>query len=212
VAAGAWARRLWLDDFGYRDRHRPQSTTQQCDRHCLLRQCCELGGVSMLVPAGELGNMSAMSVLRLLLLLSTLSMAMSSSGNHPRLPQMVQLCLHDEKEVDQLIGLLEQAASENGLKFVNRSAANQLELSRLKKDPGYRVISISASRPDGLGLAAGNLSLGAYEMAIGFTHGANAEESAAFIRGVMNLLNSKWVVRPVAEGQGAMKSTDCGVK
>lgn len=166
----------------------------------------------MLVPPGGIADMSAMSVLRLLLLLSALSMSMSCSGNHPRPPQMVQLCLHGEKEVDQLIGLLEQAASENGLKFVNRSAASQLELSRLKKDPGYRVISISASGPDGLGLAAGNLSLGAHGMAIGFSHGANAEESAAFIRSVMNLLSSKWVVRPVAEGQGAMKSTDCGAK
>lgn len=125
---------------------------------------------------------------------------------------MVQLCLNDEKEVDQLIGVLEQAASENGLKFVDRSAGSQRDLSRLKMDPGYRVIDISASRQDGMGLAAGNLSLGAKEMAIGFTRGVNAEESAAFTRGVINLLNSKWVVRPVPEGQGAMKSTDCGAK
>jgi hypothetical protein len=122
---------------------------------------------------------------------------------------MVQLCLHGEQDIDPMMDLLEQAASEHGLKFVDRSAASQLELSRLRKDPGYRVISLSASRPDGLGLAAGNLSLGAKEMAIGFTHGANAAESAAFVRGVIDRLDAKWVVRPVAQGQGAMKSADC---
>jgi hypothetical protein len=152
--------------------------------------------------------MSAMALPRLLLLVSTLSMVMSCSG-HPTPPHMVQLCLHDEKDVDQVVGLLEQAASENGLTFVDRSAASQRELGRLNQDPGYRIISISASRPDGLGLAGGNLSLGANEMAIGFTQGADARESAAFVRGVIDRLDSKWVVRPVAEGQGAMKSPDC---
>jgi hypothetical protein len=125
---------------------------------------------------------------------------------------MVQLCLHDEKEVDEMIGLLEHAASESGMKFVDRSAASQLELARLGKDPGYRVITISATNPDGLGLAAGNLGLGSREMAIGFTHGAKADESADFIRDVTNRLNSRWAVRHVADGHGAMKSGDCGAK
>lgn len=156
--------------------------------------------------------MSTVSILRLLLLLLALSVSISCSNSHPNPPQMVQLCLHDEKEVDQLIDLLGRIASENGLKFVNRSVASQLELSRLKREPDYRVISVSASRADGLGLAAGNFSLGAHEMAIGFTHGANVEESSTFVRDAIALLSTKWVVHPIPEGQGAMKSTDCDLR
>lgn len=151
--------------------------------------------------------MSARSALGVLLLLTTCSMAVSCGGGSGT-AQMVQMCLHAEEDVDHLVGLLEQAASAHGLKFINRSKASQLELASLGKDPGYRVVTVSASRQDGLGLAAGNLSLGAQEVAVGFTNGADSQESAAFIRGVADLLRSKWVVRPVADGQGAVKS-DC---
>lgn len=153
--------------------------------------------------------MNSALALRVILALSTVAMASSCAGTPPSPPQMVQLCLRDESEVEQLVDLLESTASGNGMTFVDRSSASQLELRRLKKDPGYRVISISASRPDGLGLAAGNLGLGAYEMAIGFTQGSNAQTSAAFVDKVMASLKSKWDVRLVASGKGAMKSTAC---
>ena len=155
--------------------------------------------------------MNAMSALKVMLLLSALSVSLGCSSNRPESPQMVQFCLRDG-DVDRLIDLLRQVASENGLNFVNLSSASQRDLSRLKMDPGYRVIDISASRRDGLGLAAGNLGLGAHEIAVGFTKGANAQESAKFIQNVMNMLESRWDVRSVVEGQGAMKSPECGAE
>jgi len=153
--------------------------------------------------------MNIASYLRLMLLLLMLLVSSSCVNNSVNPSQMVQFCLGDENDVDKLIDLLERAASANDMKFINRSSASQLELSRLKKDPGYRVINISASRSDGLGFAAGNLGLGAHEIAIGFTNGTSTEESTKFVQSIMNILRSRWSVRPIAEGHGAMKSSEC---
>jgi len=151
--------------------------------------------------------MSVTSTLRLLLMLSTFTITSSCVGEHAGL--LVQMCLRDDRDVDALIDLVMQSASRNGMEFFDRSAASQRELATLGKDPGYRLVIVSASRSDGLGVAAMNLGLSANEMAIAFTPGANAEGSAAFIQSVMNQLQARWNVRTVPAGRGAMKSAHC---
>jgi hypothetical protein len=122
---------------------------------------------------------------------------------------MVQLCFDDERGVDELIGILEKIASDNSLGVVDRSSGIHRELRTLGMDPGYRVIGISVTGEDGVGLAAGNLSLGPYQAVVGFTQGADVEASEAFAKDAIATLEGKWKLRPVASGQGASKLPDC---
>jgi len=122
---------------------------------------------------------------------------------------MVQLCFDDERGVDELIGILEKIASDNSLGVVDRSSGIHRELRTLGMDPGYRAIGISVTGEDGVGLAAGNLSLGPYQAVVGFTQGADAEASEAFAKDAIATLEGKWKLRPVASGQGASKLPDC---
>lgn len=144
------------------------------------------------------------------LLLSGAAFSMSGCTNDSaQRPQMVQLCVRDDRDADSLIAILERVARENEMNFIDRSRQSHQELIRLGKDPGYRVINVSASRLDGLGVAAGNLGLGPNEVAIGITGSSNPAERDALVQALMNELKSKWEVRNVPAGQGAMPSEKC---
>lgn len=143
-------------------------------------------------------------------LLSGAAFSMGGCTNDSaQLPQMVQLCVRDDGDADSLIAILERVARENQMNFIDRSRQSHQELIRLGKDPGYRVINVSASRLDGLGVAAGNLGLGPNEVAIGITGSSNPAERGSLVQALMNELKSKWEVRNVPAGQGAMPSEKC---
>ena len=145
---------------------------------------------------------------RTLIVLSVLVLALSCAKNDVG-PRIAQLCFDDERGVDELIGVLEKIASDNSLGFADRSSGIQRELRTLGMDPGYRVIGISVTGEDGVGLAAGNLSLGPYQAVVGFTQGADADASEAFAKNAIAALEAKWTLRQVANGQGAFKLPDC---
>lgn len=144
------------------------------------------------------------------LLMSGAAFSMSGCTNDStQLPQMVQLCVRNDSDTDSLIAIIERVARENKMNFIDRSRQSHQELIRLGKDPGYTVINVSASRLDGLGVAAGNLGLGPNEVAIGITDGSNPAERDTLVQALMNELKSKWEVRNVPAGQGAMPSEKC---
>lgn len=146
----------------------------------------------------------------LTLLMSGAAFSMSGCTNDSaQIPQMVQLCVRDDSDTDSLVAVIERVARENEMNFIDRSLQSHQELIRLGKDPGYRVINVSASRPDGLGVAAGNLGLGPNEVAIGITDGSSPAERDTLVRALMNELKSKWEVHNVPAGQGAMPSEKC---
>lgn len=143
------------------------------------------------------------------LLLSGAAFSMSGCTNAPAQPsQMVQLCVRDDSDTDSLIAVIEEVARRNKMTFVDRSRQSHQELIRLG-NPGYRVINVSASRPNGLGIAAGNLGLGPNEMAIGVASGPSTAEADTLVQALMNGLKDKWEVRKVPAGQGAMPSEEC---
>lgn len=129
-------------------------------------------------------------------------------NNSAQPPQMLQVCLRND-DADSLIAILERVARENDMTFVDRSRQSRQELSRLGKDPGYRVINLSASRLDGLGVAAGNLGLGAHEIAIGVTNGSEPNDGKVLFHALMAELKSKWQVSVVPAGRGAVPSGKC---
>ena len=153
--------------------------------------------------------MNWVSGYRKLFVFPILFLALSCARSHHVGPSMLQLCFDDERGIDELIGVLEEIASDNSLGFVDRSSGIQREMRTLGMDPGYRVIGISVTGEDGVGLAAGNLSLGPYQAVVGFTQGADAEASEAFAKDAIATLEGKWKLRPVASGQGASKLPDC---
>lgn len=150
---------------------------------------------------------NASKVVFLAILVGAVLSACTNSSTNP--PQMFQVCIDDENDVDSLIALVEQLALSNDMNVVDRSQKSNTELTTLRQHPGYSVISVSASRPDGLGIAVGNLGLGANEVTIGITQGAHAEDSGVLIKSLLGELQHRWEVRPVPVGKGAEPSSVC---
>ena len=144
------------------------------------------------------------------LLLSGAAFTMSGCTNDAaQRPRMLQLCVRDDSDTGTLMAVLEGVAREQHMHFIDRSRQSQEELARLGRDPGYRIVNVSASRPDGLGIAAGNLGLGPNEIAIGTAGNSNPAEQEALMEVLRNAFEGKWEVRNVPVGQGAMPSGQC---
>lgn len=139
----------------------------------------------------------------------TLCLLSACLSQNAQPPKMFQVCLGADRDVDLFLGNLESLARKNKMTFVNRSLQSHQELIRLGKDPGYRVINVSASRSDGLGVAAGNLGLGAHEMAVGVTNGSDPKASADFVHALIEELENSSAVHTVPTGQGALPSGKC---
>lgn len=144
------------------------------------------------------------------ILMSVAAFSMSGCTNDSaQPPQMVQLCVRNDSDTDSLIAVIERVARENKMNSIDRSHQSHQEIIRLGEDPGYRVINVSASRLDGLGVAAGNFGLGPNEVAIGITDGSSPAEKDALVKALISELKTKWEVRDVPAGRGAMPSEKC---
>lgn len=150
---------------------------------------------------------NASRALLLVILVGAMLSGCINSSTNPS--QMLQLCLDDENDGDSLIFIVKQLALSNDMEIVDRSQQSNIELTTLRQHPGYSVISVSASRSDGLGIAVGNLGLGANEVAIGITQGAHAQDSALLMKSLLNELQNRWDVRAVPVGKGAEPSSVC---
>lgn len=132
------------------------------------------------------------------------------TGKRPFL--IVEVCLNDEKGLEQFTDLMRSIAQSEHLKFIDGSAETQHDLTMLKANKNARAINLDIEREDGLGVGAGNLGLPTYQVALGFSEGSNSLESRKFADMVIGELKKKWNVEDVPSGQGAQPMKACGLQ
>jgi len=125
---------------------------------------------------------------------------------------MVQLCLHDQKNVLLFKDTMKSLSESEGMEYGDNSAATEKELIATKLKQSYPFINIAGTRADGVGWGAGNLGLSAYEVAVGFSDGSNPAEAHRFAGMVIGKLKERWHVYYVPPGQGAFPLKHCTSK
>ena len=75
--------------------------------------------------------------MRLLMMAMLLAMLPACQGEHPFL--LLQVCLNDDKNVEQFVDLMKSVSDEEQMTYVDRSADSQEELSDLDAGPGYQI-------------------------------------------------------------------------
>ena len=134
------------------------------------------------------------------------------SGERPF--SSVEVCLGNEKNLSLFTDLMRSIAQTEKMKFVEGSAQTQKELESIGKTihevkPTGKVVNLGVEREDGMGLTAGNLGLPKYQVAIGFSEGANSREAHEFADRVIGKLRSRWPVEIVTSGRGAQGMKNC---
>lgn len=151
----------------------------------------------------------------LVAILLLLGVASCESGERPF--RMVQLCLADTHELDELKTIVRSVAASNGLTFHDRSADAEAELEGLAKtSKGLRVahptLIISARAPDGrMGFGATNFPEAASQVVVGFSKGDDATTARSLSDAVVETLSKRWRIHEVAKvaETGAFPLKDC---
>jgi hypothetical protein len=128
--------------------------------------------------------------------------------------QVVQLCVHDRDGATQLIGDLRELAKSMHMEFFDSGAITEKDLASIgyrgrEREDGSEMISIGLLRRDGLGIGGGNLGLPGYQVALGFSKGADEAESRRFAGEVINRLERQWHVEVLPPGSPATPMNDC---
>ena len=134
-------------------------------------------------------------------------------GKRPFL--IAQMCLPTEQEVTIFTQQLQQIAMSEGAKFVDDSRNTEKYLrdvgnANVDKMIGRHIINMGIERGHGIGLMAGNLSLG-HGVAIGFSEGSDPSEAHKFSDRVLNQLGQHWHVEfvPNPADSGASPMANC---
>jgi len=127
----------------------------------------------------------------------------------------VQVCLVDESGADQFVEVMREAASVEGLRFVDRSSSTERELSSIRNDGLVRLdnvptINVGIEGENGLGVTAGNLGLPSNQVALGFTAGSNVANARRLSDRLVRMLSQRWHVETIPQGRGAFPMRSCG--
>jgi hypothetical protein len=127
----------------------------------------------------------------------------------------VQTCVADQQGVAELKDMMRSTAQSEGLQFIDNSAQQASALKdvgadkALKRDVS-RAIDVHIEGKDGLGVTAGNLGLPPYQVALGFTEGADPAKAHRLSDRLVQTLSQRWHVEVVPAGEGAMPMKTCG--
>ena len=117
--------------------------------------------------------------------------------------KQVQLCLHNRASSHLFVQMMKEMSVAHGMKFTDRSAETNREMTTLKVKPAYEVMNISAIRHDGVSWGAGNTGLSEFEVSIGFGEGSNPTAAHEFANAVIGALEKEWHVFHVPKDRGA---------
>ncbi|MDQ3287241.1 MAG: hypothetical protein M3Q42_03080 [Pseudomonadota bacterium] len=129
------------------------------------------------------------------------------AGKHSH--RTVQLCLGSEEGVGEFKRAMQLVAQDERMEFADGSVETARKLKAMGQHPGYELVHIGITGRDGVGLTAGNQGLSAYEVAIGFSSGANEAGVQEFESAAIRALNGRWEVYEVPLGQGAFPLKTC---
>jgi hypothetical protein len=122
---------------------------------------------------------------------------------------VIQFCLVNDLNLTHLRDTLATIAHAERMKFIDDSAIvkeNMKDLGTAQRAP---TISLRVEQGDGLGLTATNVGLPGYQVAIGFTAGADKNLSRTFADRVVQELKKNWDIKTVPSGRGAFPLSDC---
>jgi hypothetical protein len=128
---------------------------------------------------------------------------------------MVQICLGDAQNVAAFVREISVIAQSEHMMLVDLSESSKRDLEIIDPkskafDRNRPIIHLRMARRDGMGVSAGNLSLPANQVALGFSEGASPVEARRFATSVVNRLATRWRIETVPAGQGAQPLGNCG--
>lgn len=145
-----------------------------------------------------------------------LAAAGALSGCAPGKPPflLAQVCLGSAAEVTAFKQEVQSIARTERMTHVDNSGPTGRDLKAIQADETAnidteRVIDIDISRPDGVGMSAGNLGLPGFQVAVGFSEGLDPGGAREFASRVINRLKNRWRVEIVPNGRGAFGMRDC---
>lgn len=124
-----------------------------------------------------------------------------------------EACATTDQQLGEFRDSLMRISHRFGLTFVDDSA-HQMRLrsehNQADRDIGPpRLLYISAFRADGMRVDVTNQGLAERQLLLGFSAGANVEESLELRRSVLESLQGATYLRSVPQGSGALRSSDC---
>ena len=132
-------------------------------------------------------------------------------GKHPF--RMVQFCLENSREIPAFKSVIRDISDENQMQFYDRSTDTHQELTSLAADNenvplNDQTVNISAQHGDDFSFGAGNLGMPTDQIVIGF-NGEDLKAARAFADSAVEKLSTRWTIKEVASGKGAIPLTNC---
>ena len=141
--------------------------------------------------------------------LIAVSVSSCGAGEDPFL--IVQVCLENDRGVDDFKKELHAIAAQERMGVTDRSREAERELESLGalNVPKGRFLSVSLNNERGFGLGANNLGLGSYDVAVGFNLGQDNDGAKAFAERAVARFKQRWPVPVVPSGSGALPNPRC---
>lgn len=127
----------------------------------------------------------------------------------------VQLCLGDQRGVEHLKRIMYDVAKSQKIEFIDNSRDQAQDLKTMGSynsvglDPSL-AIDFHLEGKAGLGVTATNLGLPPYQVALGFTEGADAAQARRLSSQLIEALSRRWQVEKVPQGSGVFPMKTCG--
>jgi hypothetical protein len=127
----------------------------------------------------------------------------------------VQICVADQQGVAKLKGLMREAAASERLQFIDNSvhqgnALKHIGADKLLKRDASLALDVHIEGNSGMGVTAGNLGLPPYQVALGFTEGADAAKAHRLSARLIQALSKNWHVETIPVDKGAIPMKSCG--
>ena len=150
-------------------------------------------------------------------LLPTIAVAFTLSGcaRAQQSFQTVQMCVDNQRGVDDLKNLMMMAARSEGLEFIDNSAQQAADLKEigadkvLKRDAAH-AIDFHIEGSNGLGATAGNLGLPTYQVGVGFTEGNDPVKAHKLAEDLVRAMSRRWSVQSISPAEGILPMKSCG--
>jgi hypothetical protein len=123
-----------------------------------------------------------------------------------------RVCLTRRDDIVQFVELVRYLGRNEHMTYFDRSAETRLERAAnpnaIARKDGFTV-NLGITRPDGMGVTAGELGGSGYQIALGFSDGSNRTEARQFAIAVIREIRKRWPVQVIPGSLGVQPSNDC---
>jgi hypothetical protein len=137
-----------------------------------------------------------------------------SQGRGPL--KIVQFCVANAEGVAQFKTLLQSIAKDQGLRYIDSSGSTMRDLKEIgatgeRMHTSGELINVGVEGLEGLGLSGGNMGLGPYEIAVGFSDQPDVRTAQKFADLVTSSLGRHWQLKTLPPNTGALPDPRCSV-